>query len=266
MFRQVYANKASRQISVSSSSDDASSDDEDTMDSHRRSAPANGDPELYEGQKRRDGQLDSVTDSTAEQPVAQKIDVLPIAPIPATVPAVIPAPMPKNNNLAIPGKQLGFDDMGPKSPGVQQPVAPVVPKKKCRCDKYAQRQQVSIMRVVFMSIGLLVGTIVYCLIGGLMFSYLEQSNEQAECEQLRYLYQKTRNATAFTLYDIAASPDMGDEDKLEAFLPILDTMRSSIHNISWDGRNCETMDKKWSLIGASFFSFTIVSTIGFGHM
>lgn len=131
-----------------------------------------------------------------------------------------------------------------------------------------------LMKFLFSHVGLCIMVVLYCVAGGFIFEHLEKNNEEQICYDSRDEYNDMEERTLNnTIKVIKEQEGSGQIDVLVIQLQsILATFRDNSIAIGYDGTNCSlygTADSpkyKWSLPGAIFFSITVISTIGYGHI
>lgn len=130
------------------------------------------------------------------------------------------------------------------------------------------------MKFLFSHVGLCFMVVLYCVAGGFIFEHLEKNNEEQICYDSRDEYldmeERTLNNTIKVIKEQEGS---GQTDVLVIQLQsILATFRDNSIAIGYDGTNCTAYGEedgpkyKWSWSGALFFSVTVISTIGYGHI
>lgn len=139
-------------------------------------------------------------------------------------------------------------------------------KKKDGCGK-------KVAKFLFSHIGLSAMVVLYCVAGGFIFEHLEKNNEETICFESRSEYNpmesKTINSTLKIFSDYGGVTTDANRELMEVQIrSILETFRSNVLAIGYDGSNCNAYGEedgpkyKWSWAGALMFAVTVVSTIG----
>lgn len=128
----------------------------------------------------------------------------------------------------------------------------------------------SVMRFLFSNVGVCFIIIVYCVIGGLIFEHLEKNNEQQICYNTRDEYENMEKKTLLEVKKILKKYEGNPHTSvvMQEMTTLLQTFRNNCVAIGYAGDICGDYGKeggpiyKWSVIGATYFSVTVISTIG----
>ncbi|KAK3098061.1 hypothetical protein FSP39_015741 [Pinctada imbricata] len=132
----------------------------------------------------------------------------------------------------------------------------------------------SVMQFLFSNVGICVIVVLYCVAGGFIFQHLEKNNEKEICYDTRDEYIPMENKTLDQMYNVIRE-SMGNSDLSVLMIElrtILETFRDNSIAIGYEGDICGDYGKeggpiyKWSWFGATYFSVTVISTIGYGHI
>ncbi|WAQ98057.1 KCNKI-like protein [Mya arenaria] len=130
----------------------------------------------------------------------------------------------------------------------------------------------SIAQVAFSHIGLCLIVFSYCVLGGVLFELLEKDNEIQACVDSRKEYIDMENETLFSLLDVVLNNQLNSEAADAQLLGVFETFRNNSFSISYDGSWCEGYGQpdgpmhEWTFAGGLFFSMTVITTIGYGHI
>jgi Ser-tRNA(Ala) deacylase AlaX len=126
----------------------------------------------------------------------------------------------------------------------------------------------SIAKLIFSHSGQILIVLVYCVMGGFMFEYLEKENEVQTCVDSRKEYRDMENETLLSLIDVVLSNPLGSEASDAQIIGVFETFRNNTLIIGYDGSWCEGYGlpegpmHEWTFAGGLFFSMTILTTIG----
>lgn len=133
------------------------------------------------------------------------------------------------------------------------------------------------MKFIFSTAGLFVLNIAYLMIGALIFHYLEQHNEVAECVSKAANYNRIENASVSLMVDVierVATSDILQQDEgrevVQAdYQKILQQFSAGVLSLGHDmSVDCSRLGESgeaplvWSFIGSLEFSMTVTTTIG----
>lgn len=130
----------------------------------------------------------------------------------------------------------------------------------------------TIVQVAFSQIGLCVLVVLYCVLGGFLFELLEKENEIQACKDARKEYLDMENETLFSLLDVVLSNPLNSEAADAQLNGVFESFRNNSISIGYDGSWCEGYGledgpvHEWTLPGGVFFSMTVITTIGYGHI
>ncbi|KAK3098667.1 hypothetical protein FSP39_021775 [Pinctada imbricata] len=128
----------------------------------------------------------------------------------------------------------------------------------------------SVMQFLFSNVGICVIVVLYCVAGGFIFQHLEKNNEKEICYDTRDEYIPMENKTLNQMYNVIRE-NLGNSDLSVLMIElrtILETFRDNSIAIGYEGDICGDYGKeggpiyKWSWFGATYFSVTVISTIG----
>ncbi len=133
-------------------------------------------------------------------------------------------------------------------------------------------------KFIFSHIGLCGMVVLYSVIGGFTFQYLEQTNEKQLCIEAENAFLPMEAETVQNLwvmskafYSQYESDGMDPEvqgEALDAFHAVLQQFRDDTLELGYDGKNCSMMGEvdgpgyQWSFPGSLLFSVTVITTIG----
>uniref|UniRef100_A0A1I8IA16 Ion_trans_2 domain-containing protein n=1 Tax=Macrostomum lignano TaxID=282301 RepID=A0A1I8IA16_9PLAT len=133
--------------------------------------------------------------------------------------------------------------------------------KRC-CQRFAA--------IMLSHLGTLTLVIIYLIMGGFLFNYLEETNEKSACSIAYSKYEAKRNEATDRVYNIAQGANSSLSKS--AILSQLEVFAKDIYTLSVDPtKNCSTIGTvdnpaNWVLANAIYFCTTIVTTIGYGHI
>uniref|UniRef100_A0A1I8IZX5 Ion_trans_2 domain-containing protein n=1 Tax=Macrostomum lignano TaxID=282301 RepID=A0A1I8IZX5_9PLAT len=124
--------------------------------------------------------------------------------------------------------------------------------------------------IMLSHLGTLTLVIIYLIMGGFLFNYLEETNEKSACSIAYSKYEAKRNEATDRVYNIAQGANSSLSKS--AILSQLEVFAKDIYTLSVDPtKNCSTIGTvdnpaNWVLANAIYFCTTIVTTIGYGHI
>ncbi|KAJ8304460.1 hypothetical protein KUTeg_018043 [Tegillarca granosa] len=128
-----------------------------------------------------------------------------------------------------------------------------------------------VSKIIFGHLGVCILVILYCIFGGFLFEYLEKKNEIYICYDKRNDYRNLENKTFHELYDILNAHE-NITVKYYEIEEMMQSYRDGVVSIGYTGEDCSAFGKpggpkhEWTFSGSLFFSVTVISTIGYGHI
>lgn len=135
-------------------------------------------------------------------------------------------------------------------------------KKLCR----------TIMQMAFSHFGLLAMVILYLALGGCLFELLEKENEIKACMDSQREYDEMENKTLFSLLDVILQNPINSNAADTQMNGVLESFRNNAFSIGYKGGYCEKYGlpdgpmHEWTFLGGLYFSMTVITTIGYGHI
>lgn len=136
----------------------------------------------------------------------------------------------------------------------------------------------NIAKFLLSRVGISIMVILYCIIGGFVFQYVERTNEKQECINNMVLYNDLEDRIKADLWNVSKvhiNRNHSENEQIERvraavgdFKKLLEEFRDQVLNITYDGEDCERMGEeggpgyRWTFPMAFQFSMSVVTTIG----